>query len=68
MNAGSLDLDALNALAPKLGGTRVVEARALSGGASQALWLVVLESAERPTRLVLRRAAAACGFGFVDPD
>jgi aminoglycoside phosphotransferase (APT) family kinase protein len=56
MNAASLDLDALNALAPKLGGTRVLEARALSGGASQELWLVVLESADGPVRLVLRRA------------
>jgi aminoglycoside phosphotransferase (APT) family kinase protein len=56
MNAASLDLDALNALAPKLGGTRVLEARALSGGASQELWLVVLEAADGPVRLVLRRA------------
>lgn len=57
MSAPSLDRDALAALAPKLapGASGVAEARQLSGGASQELWLVVLDTQDGPVRTVLRR-------------
>ncbi|HEX8900522.1 phosphotransferase family protein [Vitreimonas sp.] len=57
MSTPSLDLDALAKLAPQLapGATGVAETRQLSGGASQELWLVVLETPEGKLRTVLRR-------------
>lgn len=57
MSAPSLDMNALAKLAPKLapGATGVAEARQLSGGASQELWLALLETPQGPVRAVLRR-------------
>ncbi|MFT3728818.1 MAG: phosphotransferase family protein [Terricaulis sp.] len=54
----TLDLAALSKLAPHLapGGVRVVDAKPLSGGASQELWAVSVERAEGAEKVVLRRA------------
>lgn len=56
--ASSLDIEKLTALAPKLadGARAIAEVRPLSGGASQELWLVVVEGAQGERRVVLRRA------------
>lgn len=56
--AATLDLDKLTALAPKLapGAASIDHVRALSGGASQELWLVTVQGADGSRRVVLRRA------------
>lgn len=61
MSMPTLDLDALAKLAPKLvpDAQGVVETRQLSGGASQELWLVVLEAPAGKVRTVLRRKPPA---------
>lgn len=52
------DLAALSKLAPKLapGGKSVTEVKALSGGASQELWAIVVDTASGAQKVVLRRA------------
>lgn len=56
--ASSLDIEKLTALAPKLadGARAIGEVRPLSGGASQELWLVVVEAERGERKIVLRRA------------
>lgn len=54
----TLDIAALTKLAPQLApnGVRVTEAKALSGGASQELWAVTVETSSGAEKVVLRRA------------
>ena len=54
------DLAALTKLAQKLapGGESVAEVKPLSGGASQELWAVVVETPSGAEKVVLRRAPA----------
>src|SRR5215510_2114870 len=58
MRAPVLNMEALAALAPRLApdASGVGEARAISGGASQELWAVSIDTPAGPRRLVLRRA------------
>ena len=58
--ASSLDIDKLTALAPNLadGARAIGEVRPLSGGASQELWLVTVQTGDSERRIVLRRAPA----------
>jgi len=58
MSATGIDIDKLNALAPKLapGGRAVSELKRLSGGASQETWSFKLATPEGEARLILRRA------------
>jgi aminoglycoside phosphotransferase (APT) family kinase protein len=58
MRAPVLNIEALAGLAPRLapGAVGVGDVRALSGGASQELWAVSIDTPDGPRRLVLRRA------------
>jgi aminoglycoside phosphotransferase (APT) family kinase protein len=58
MSATGIEIDKLNALAPKLalGGRSVFELKRLSGGASQETWSFKLATPEGESRLILRRA------------
>lgn len=61
MTAAPPGLEELSRLAPRLapGGVSVTEVQALSGGASQELWSVLVEGGQGPNRTVLRRAPEA---------
>jgi aminoglycoside phosphotransferase (APT) family kinase protein len=64
MTAAAPSLDLLAKLAPKLvaGGARIAEVKPLSGGASQDLWSMVVQTgASDEVRVVLRRAPAERG-------
>jgi aminoglycoside phosphotransferase (APT) family kinase protein len=63
MSASVLNLEALAALSPRLapGATGIASVRPLSGGASQELWSVAVETPDGGRRLVLRRAPEGRG-------